>query len=74
MELTLKQSKALTELIATARVVVAERCFPEAACKEISEASDIVEDMLFGADIENIDWDYIDKVAEGLIKFGEDVA
>ena len=71
MELTLKQKDALQELIAVSRVSSKLEHYPKEVCEKIDEASDIIEEMLFNAEIDDTDWDYIDNLADSLIKFGE---
>lgn len=71
MELTLKQKDALQELIAVSRVSSKLEHYPKEVCEKIDKASNIIEEMLFNAEIDDTDWDYIDNLADSLIKFGE---
>ena len=70
MKLTLIQEKALIELIATCKAVVNKEVFFEDEAKNISKATDIIEDMLNNAEIDYTDWDSIDKLGDSLIEFG----
>lgn len=70
IQITKEQKNALTELIAVARASLIDSPFPEEASKEITEATNIVEEMVILADVDYTDWDEIEKLGDALIEFG----
>lgn len=73
MKVTYEQDKALRELLSTARAVVsATNIFPEDVKEEISEAADVVEEMILDYEVDHTDWNFIDSLGQALLDFGEE--